>query len=103
MTAPYHGSTNLSDANRVFLAALCVERRARLGMTQVQLAAIAGCRRWVVEYIEILAPVGREGLKAVVDTVLAVSPVCRKGESPHIQPATGASHGTKEEADSRAH
>ena len=103
--APYHGTSTLSAENRAFLASACAAYRKANGLTLVEAAERAG-----IDYGSWYGAENNSGARLfgvdsvtarIVSLVLAVSPVCRKGESQHIQPATGASHGTKEEADRR--
>ena len=103
MAAPYHGMSTLTAANLAFLAECCQTYRKDHRLTRTQAAYLCGVvyEQWCAIEANRYGIVGlfqnNSVTAKIINVVLAVSPVCRKGESPHIQPATGDSHGTKEE------
>ena len=104
----YQGMSTLTAANWAFLAERCRAYREENGLNRKQAARLCDvCYRvwWAIEdnsYDAIGFSHDNSVVARIVNLVLRVSPVCRKGESQHIQPATGASHGTKEEDRSEA-
>lgn len=106
----YRGMAHLTYENAAFLAAICKRYRSVFDLTLAEAGARAAVSKnewWQAENMTHagwrLQPTSP--LRRIISLVLRVSPVCRKGESPHNRPILGVSHVEKEqvEIESGAH
>ena len=93
----YRGMAALTDENAAFLAALCKRYRNISGLTLKDASARAATSIEQWHNAENMVSVGlwiqpTSPIRRIISLVLRVSPVCRKGESPHNRPILGVSH-----------
>lgn len=103
-TARYRGMAHLTEENMFFLAALCRKYRATHCLTRSEAGARAATNPqqwWNVEnMIDVAGTIKPTSpIRRIISLVLHVSPVCRKGESPHNRPTLGVSHVEKEQVE----
>lgn len=103
----YRGMAALTDENAAFLAALCKRYRNINGLTLKDASARAATsiEQWhnaenMIDVAGTIKPTSP--IRRIISLVLHVSPVCRKGESPHNRPILGVSHVEKSQVEAEA-